>query len=78
MSCSSSTIIIPSFLKGKSKEDLAPTTNLILLFGIVSFGMIGFYDDYKKLIQKNSDGIKGRIKFLFQIIFASLEHLQKL
>ena len=31
MSCSSSTIITPSFLKGKSKEDLAPTTNFILL-----------------------------------------------
>ena len=45
---------------------------LILLFGIFSFGLIGFYDDYKKLIKKNSDGIKGRIKFLFQIIFASL------
>ncbi len=44
---------------------------LILLFGIVSFGLIGFYDDYKKLIQKNSDGIKGRVKFLLQIIFAS-------
>tara|TARA_Y100000389_G_C17469442_1_gene528960 strand:- start:7233 stop:8318 length:1086 start_codon:yes stop_codon:yes gene_type:complete len=45
---------------------------LVLLFGIFSFGLIGFYDDYKKLIQKNSDGIKGRIKLLLQIIFASL------
>ena len=45
---------------------------LILLFGIVSFGLIGFYDDYKKLMQKNSDGIKGRFKLLLQIIFASL------
>ena len=39
MSCSSSTIIIPSFLKGKSKEDLAPTTNLILLL-IIPFQII--------------------------------------
>tara|TARA_B100001113_G_C21069093_1_gene604739 strand:- start:356 stop:1360 length:1005 start_codon:yes stop_codon:yes gene_type:complete len=45
---------------------------LILLFGIVSFGLIGFYDDYKKLIRKNSDGIKGRIKLLLQIVFASI------
>ena len=34
MSCSSSTIITPRFLKGKSKDDLAPTTNFILLFAI--------------------------------------------
>jgi len=45
---------------------------LILLFGIFSFGLIGFYDDYKKLIQKNSDGIKGRVKFLLQVAFSSL------
>ena len=45
---------------------------LILLFGIFSFGLIGFYDDYKKLIKKNSDGIKGRVKFLLQVFFASL------
>ena len=45
---------------------------LILLFGIFSFGLIGFYDDYKKLIQKNSDGIKGRVKFLLQVFFSSI------
>ncbi len=45
---------------------------LTLLFGIVSFGIIGFYDDYKKLTHNNSDGIKGKIKLVLQIIFASL------
>ena len=45
---------------------------LTLLFGILGFGSIGFYDDYKKLIKKNSDGIKGRSKLFFQIIIASL------
>ena len=63
-----SSVLISSLLWA----DLQNRYILILLFGIVSFGMIGFYDDYKKLIKKNSDGIKGRIKFLFQIIFASL------
>ncbi len=52
--------------------DLENSYILILLFGIVSFGLIGFYDDYKKLMKKNSDGIKGRFKLLLQIIFASL------
>ena len=45
---------------------------LTLLFGIVSFGIIGFYDDYKKLTHNNSDGMKGKIKLVLQIIFASL------
>lgn len=53
-------------------SDLGNQYVLILLFGILSFGLIGFYDDYKKLIKKNSDGIKGRFKLLFQIISASL------
>ena len=53
-------------------SDLRNQYVLLLLFGILSFGLIGFYDDYKKLIKKNSDGIKGRLKLLFQIISASL------
>ena len=33
-------------------SDLGNQYVLILLFGILSFGLIGFYDDYKKLIKK--------------------------
>ena len=43
----------------------------ILSFVLISFGLIGFYDDYKKFIYLNSDGISGKIKLLLQIIFAS-------
>ena len=53
-------------------SDLSNNYILTLLFGILGFGAIGFYDDYKKLIKKNSDGIKGRLKLLLQIIFASI------
>ena len=52
-------------------SDLTNRYVLILLFGILGFGAIGFYDDYKKLIKRNSDGIKGRLKLFLQIIFAS-------
>ena len=52
--------------------DLSNNYILILLFGILGFGSIGFYDDYKKLIKRNSDGIKGRFKLFLQIIFASI------
>jgi phospho-N-acetylmuramoyl-pentapeptide-transferase len=52
--------------------DLSNSYILTLLFGILGFGAIGFYDDYKKLIKRNSDGIKGRLKLFLQIIFASI------
>ena len=52
-------------------SDLSNSYILTLLFGILGFGAIGFYDDYKKLIKRNSDGIKGRLKLFLQIIFAS-------
>ena len=39
VSCSSSTIIIPSFLKGKSKADLAPI-NIFMLLLITPFQII--------------------------------------
>ena len=53
-------------------SDLSNSYILTLLFGILGFGAIGFYDDYKKLIKRNSDGIKGRLKLFLQIIFASI------
>ena len=44
----------------------------ILLFILITFGSIGLYDDYKKFIMSNSDGIKARTKFSLQIIFSLL------
>lgn len=44
----------------------------ILLFSLVSFGAIGWYDDALKLIYKRSKGLSARGKFLCQAIAASL------
>ena len=44
----------------------------ILLFILISFGIIGLYDDYKKFVLSSSDGISGRSKLLLQIIFSSI------
>ena len=38
----------------------------------MGFGLIGWVDDYKKLILKNSKGLKGRWKYLFQSLLALL------
>ena len=42
----------------------------ILLFVLISFGIVGFYDDYKKFIFSSSDGISGKSKLLLQILLA--------
>jgi phospho-N-acetylmuramoyl-pentapeptide-transferase len=40
----------------------------VVLFTTLSFGVIGWVDDYKKLISKNPRGIGARAKFLLQTI----------
>ncbi|MFC1856198.1 phospho-N-acetylmuramoyl-pentapeptide-transferase [Thermodesulfobacteriota bacterium] len=42
----------------------------IILAVTVCFGAIGFYDDYKKISGKNTAGLRGRYKFLLQVIFS--------
>ena len=39
-------------------------------FIIISFGLIGLYDDLTKILKKNSNGIKAIVKFILQILFA--------
>ena len=45
---------------------------LISIFSILSFSLIGFFDDYLKITKRNSSGVKARYKFLIQIIFAAM------
>ncbi len=45
---------------------------LILLFATLSFGLIGFVDDYKKLILKSPKGLSGKKKLLWQFLFAGV------
>lgn len=42
----------------------------IALFGTLGFGLIGWYDDYRKIHFKNSKGLPARWKYLFQSIIA--------
>ncbi|OPL16723.1 MAG: phospho-N-acetylmuramoyl-pentapeptide-transferase [delta proteobacterium MLS_D] len=36
----------------------------------VSFGLIGFIDDFRKLSEKNSRGLPGKVRFLLEILIA--------
>jgi phospho-N-acetylmuramoyl-pentapeptide-transferase len=48
--------------------DLTSRFIWILLFTTLTFGLIGFYDDYLKLVVGNSRGLAARYKFLSQSV----------
>ncbi len=43
----------------------------IVLAMTVSFGLIGFFDDYRKLMRRSPHGVPGRVKLLIEIILAA-------
>ena len=63
-------IIISIVLSSILWADIFNKNIWILLFVILAFGGIGFYDDYKKFILSSSDGIKGKTKLFYQIVFS--------
>ena len=50
--------------------DLSSGYIWFLLFIVLSFGMLGAYDDYKKIKFKNSSGISFKFKIISQILIA--------
>jgi len=43
---------------------------LISLFSLLSFSLLGFFDDYIKIKFRNSKGISASIKIFFQLVFS--------
>ncbi len=50
--------------------DLANPYVQLCLFTLVSFGALGFWDDYTKISKKNPDGIGAKRKFVGQVVLA--------
>jgi phospho-N-acetylmuramoyl-pentapeptide-transferase len=50
--------------------DLGDTFTWTVLFVTVSFGLIGFADDYRKLTRRSHHGVSGRVRLLLQIAIA--------
>ena len=48
--------------------DLSNTYVWVVLFVVVSFGIIGFVDDYRKVIRKDSNGLIAKWKYFWQTI----------
>ena len=45
---------------------------ILLIIPFVSFGVIGFIDDYLIIVKKTNDGLKPHIKFLLQLLISAV------
>ena len=50
--------------------DLSNINLLFCIYIVISFGLLGAYDDYKKIKLNNSSGISSKLKIFLQIILA--------
>ncbi|KDR95019.1 Phospho-N-acetylmuramoyl-pentapeptide-transferase [Peptoclostridium litorale DSM 5388] len=60
-------IIVASLLSGKVDGNM-----LVALFSIIGFGLVGFVDDYIKVVLKRSLGLRAYQKLIGQFVFAFL------
>ena len=59
------TIILATLLWG----DLRNRYIWVLLFVLISFGAIGWYDDWIKIVKRDANGLKSRHKYALQSLF---------
>ena len=50
--------------------DLSNPYNWFLIYIVGSFGLLGAYDDFKKIKNKNSSGVSFKIKLIWQVLIA--------
>ena len=65
-------ILVPSLIATFLWADLTDPYILIALFVTVSFGLLGFADDYLKVTKRSPDGVAGRMKLIVQFGVALL------
>src|SRR3989338_2575195 len=63
-------ILFSLFLSMLLWMDFASISTWIVLFVTLAYGILGFWDDYKKIVLKNTRGVSARGKLFFQIIVA--------
>ena len=63
-------IILAVCLSSLLWADLSNRYVWIILFTVVGFGLIGWIDDYKKVVEKNPNGISAKHKIFWQSILA--------
>jgi len=65
-------ILIIVFFATLAWADLSNIYVWLVLAVLVGFGLIGFIDDYLKVVRKKSEGLRGKYKFTMQIAVATL------
>ena len=65
-------ILLSIFISTLLWSDLSNRYVMAILFITFSFGLIGWVDDYRKVIEKNSTGLAARWKIFWQLTFALL------
>ena len=66
-------IVFLKYSKSIDASEQAMAKNLIpLILVTVGFGLVGFVDDFKKLILKNTEGLKPRYKMFGLLIIATV------
>lgn len=61
-----SIIIVMIVMKYKLSDEA-----MIVLYGTLAFGVIGFLDDILKIIHRDNEGLKSGQKFMLQLIFSA-------
>src|SRR5437867_12643192 len=61
-------VVIPTLLWANLRDSYV----WMALLGLVSYGAIGFFDDYAKILQRRNLGFTARKKFVFQVLTAIL------
>jgi len=65
-------ILIPVCVATLLWADLSNAYVWIVLFVTVSYGLLGFADDYLKVTKRSSDGISGRLRLIIEFAVAIL------
>ncbi len=65
-------IIIAILLSSILTANLTNKYVLALLFVLISFGTLGFIDDWLKITKYNTKGVPGKVKLLFQCLISLL------
>ncbi|MYD42359.1 MAG: phospho-N-acetylmuramoyl-pentapeptide-transferase [Gammaproteobacteria bacterium] len=64
-------ILVSVFIASVCWVDLANRQIWVVLAVLLSFGVIGFFDDYLKLAKTDKGGLSAKLKFFLQIVCAS-------
>ena len=65
-------IVLSIFFSTLLWGDITNVYVWLVLLSFIGFALIGFWDDYLKVLKKRSEGLKARYKFSLQVLVASI------